>query len=260
MEERALTLYIVSPDANAATLKRLRGLGTSTGLTVTAITQISELPANPSNSSILLLPSDLLASNGKLEAWKNLFIICSAKTGNSPASGNIIRINTTAESPADWIRITSSLIKYILKTEGKSSWHALRHEIVSREFNAAAELTKWIKSNKALNTEKLSQITNIFGTVESMHGGQKNCPTKLGISLEASHLHLDIQTSNTNSLDVQKLSSFFCSLDFCEAAKIEAHDKLQIYAVFSLEAKVTQRIVFEVSEPMATQDVTKEAS
>lgn len=260
MEERPLTLYIVSPDANAATLKRLRGLGTSTGLTVTAMTQISDLPATPSNSSILLLPSDLVANKDKLEAWKNLFIICSAKTDNPTTSGNIIRINTTAESPADWIRITNTLIKYILKAEGKSSWHALRHKISSREFNIAAELTRWIKSNKALNTEKLSQITNILGTVESMHGGQKSCPTTLSLSLEASHLHLDIQTINTTNLDVKQLSSFFSSLDFCEAATIEANDKLQIYAVFSLEAKVTQRIVFEVSKPMATQDVTKEAS
>ena len=260
MDGSILTLYIVSPDANAATLKRLRGLGTTTGLSVVAVTQVSDLPAAPSMPSVLLTTSDLFNTVHKTDDWKNIFLVCQSKQDFYDGSENIIRVNSTPDIPCDWIRLTNSLIKYILKTEQKSPWYALHHNIVSREFNLAAEFAKWAKTNKALGAGRLHQMSRIFGTIDAMHRTPKTCPTKLNISLDAAHLHVEIVAKSPDNFDTKQLVSFFSSLDFCEDITIVTQNEIKVYALFSLESTCGQQFIFEIRKPIALQIVTMEAS
>ena len=251
MDSGPCSLYIVTPDANAAVLKRLRGLGISMGVCITPVSQLADLPSHPGTYDLLLIPDYLLNGESPAHKWANVFTISSSQKQVNKTNSNSVLFYSRDEQTIDWVQITCSIVKNFMKTPQNAVWFGIHHEIASKISTPSTEFAMWAGSYKSLAALKIDRVSKTLRSLERQLTGSKSCPFTLKINMEPGVLNISLNLKDNKPLDLDKISSLFESLDFCQEATISQQDGLMVNASFNLGATKVNRITICVVKPIA---------
>ncbi len=252
MDSGHCSLYIVTPDANAAVLKRLRGLGVAMGVNVIPVNHRSELPSNPLRGDILLCPEHLLNPTSTVHLWPNVFIVSSKLKLDNTTDFNTISPLGRDDQPIDWIQITTIMIKNVIKNTRPTAWFAIQHAISSKISTPSTELAIWAAPYKNLAAIKIDRVIKTLRSLERPLIAPKFPPFTVNISVEPSALHLELRIDDNRPYEIEKITRLFDSLEFCQETTVSQHDGLMIRVAFSLGAGKVSRITTCIVKPIST--------
>ena len=242
MDSGYCSLYIVATDANAAVLKRLRGLGVAMGVNVIPVSHSSELPSNPVSGDILLCPEHLLNSTSAVHRWPNVFIASSKLKSDQRTDFNTISCLGRDDQPVDWLQITTSMIKNVIKKTRPTTWFAIQHAISSKISTPSTEFAIWAAPYKNLSAIKLDRVIKTLRSLERPLIAPKFPPFTINIGVEPSTLHLELRIDDNRSFEIEKITRLFDSLEFCQETTVSHHDGLMIRVAISLGSAKVSRI------------------
>lgn len=263
MDSGRCSLYIVTPDANAATLKRLRGIGICMGVSITPVSHISDLPLSVHNSDILLIPEHLLNAEFPAQKWRNVFVICGSQKQVSAANFNTIIFSNRDEQAIDWAQITSAIVKKFMKQPQQHTWYGIQHKIASKISTPSTEFAMWAGSYKNLPAVKIDRIIKTLRSVERHLNTSKSNAFTLNINMEPSVLHISLHMKDSSPVELEKISRLFESADFCKEATIGQQGGLMVNAAFNLGATKVSQIIIRAIKPndnMGTNFSSREVS
>ena len=250
MDSGHCSLYIVTPDANAAVLKRLRGIGISMGVSITPVSHVSDLPISTHNSDLLLIPDHLLNAESPAHKWPNVFAICGSQKQVSTANFNTIIFSNRDEQGIDWAQITSAIVKKFMKPPQRHVWYGIQHEIASEISTPSTEFAMWAGSYKNLPALKIDRIIKILRSMERHLNASKSTAFNLNINMEPSVLHISLNMKDSSPAELEKISRLFESADFCKEAAISQQGGLMVNAAFNLGATKVSQIIIRTIKPI----------
>lgn len=193
----SLKIYLVIPDASALLVRRLKGGGFAFGASVTIAESMHELPANPPDGAILVVPEHLKVKppDNVCLCWSKIFVIDTEQSSDGVGTGRVI--TSSMNNPnSTWPKILQGIFECKKATFQASTWHSTRLREQTPVADLHGKLAHWAKQHKV---KSYASVGSIFKTIEQL-------PNKLGpsivdfeISLDATSLRLTLSTTKHDS-------------------------------------------------------------
>lgn len=230
MRETRRSLFIVAPDANAATLKKLRGIGVATGISIVAVQSLSELEAPPPSLSTLLLPDYLLEQGYATKGWHQIFEISQSPYIRSSGDRNIIASKTTLSNGPDWIQITNQFVRHLAQANTSCRWYSIQSSWAFTQQPIATELTTWMTHHQIKKTSRLSVLLKSLDALNQLASAENpnHSLRTMNVMLDTKHFEVKLEISYPIPLDLDRLQNAFSSLDSSLLIFTKTNDSLRV--------------------------------
>lgn len=265
MDNGTTSLYVVAPDANAALMKRLRGIGVSTGISVIPVSDVKELPIRPSSPAVLLVPDSALIGSIEMRNWFSIFLISSSKNMTQHHDAlNTVHVKTKDHLQIDWTNLTTIVVRKFIKNITTPSWHAIQESFPKRAETASFAFSLWASSHKALPAGKLTQIGKLINSVEKTATSKAPDDFSLQVTLDPEYLCFNLSFPETSHKAIKKIAALFQSLDSCQIVTFSKEKSaLSIEASFWLGKPKNDSVAFYINQTLwhaESEKQRKEAS
>lgn len=215
MRETKRSLFIVAPDANAATLKKLRGIGVATGTSIVAVQTVSDLETPPPSLSTLLIPDYLLEQGYPTKEWHRVFAISQSPSIRPSRDRNIIASKIPINSGHDWIQITNQFVRHFIEANAICRWYSIQSSWGFKSQQIATELKNWMTQHQIKKTSRLSVLLKSLAALDQMASHEKvnHQLRNIDIMLDTKHFEIKLTMPCPSSFDLDRLQSAFSSLD-----------------------------------------------
>lgn len=256
MDSGRRSLYIVTPDANAAIMRRLRGLGVSMGVPITPVSSASDLPKKSQDDAFLIIPEQFMGPHSLLRDWSNTFVICTGPKDPRSSNFNTIHVQRGMDGQIDWCYIATYMVKNVILKSNFGAWFSIEHKVVSKHSIPSKEFTIWARSFTALSTQKIERISNSLRTLERLISATNKTSFNLRITLESRSLGLALALDDTPSVDLENIIHIFDGLEFCHEATFSLHGQPTIKAHFYLDSTSSNRLLARIIHPLGASSTT----
>ncbi len=215
MRETKRSLFIVAPDANAATLKKLRGIGVATGTSIVAVQSLSDLETPPPSLSTLLIPDYLLEQGYATNGWHQVFEISQAPSIRSSGDRNIIASKTPLGAGHDWIQITNQFVRHFVETKTSCRWYSIQKSCAFTSQQIATEMTNWMTQHQIKKTSRLSALLKSLDALDQVasYENLNNRLRTMDVMLDTKHFEIKLTIPCPIPFDLDRLQNSFSSLD-----------------------------------------------
>jgi len=211
LQESVQQIYIIAPEANAAVMKKLRGLGVAFGVSVEPFLNISELPERPNPNSILLIPEHVVDRKFPKDSWQNIFLIGRGRRAKLRNQTGLILLNCDEDTTIDWAAVTEMAIKFILKPDHCTPWYAIRTEVDLTSSTSAQEFSAWCKRQKSPPFSTFARLQKNLENLDKMTSGKNLKGSYLAISVDSTFLQLKLRLQTSEPLDPELVVEQFPS-------------------------------------------------
>ena len=215
MRETKRSLFIVAPDANAATLKKLRGIGVATGINIVAVQSVSDLETPPPALSTLLIPDVLLEQGYPIKEWHRVFEISQSPYIRHSRNLNTIASKTQQSSGHDWIQITNQFVRHFVEVNTSCRWYSIQSSWAFKSQKIANELTNWMTHHQIKKTSRLSILHKSLDAIDLMASAE-NLSHRLrtmDVRLDTKNLEIKLTIPYRSPFDLDRLQNVFSKLD-----------------------------------------------
>lgn len=214
METRG-SLFIVAPDANAATLKKLRGIGVATGTGLIAVQSITDLAMPPPAFSTLLIPEYIIDQGYLAKDWHRVFEISQSPHILHARSRNVIAPREPLTSGHDSIQIVNLFIRHFFDGAPKNRWFAIHSSWVLKAQQITPQLKNWMAHHHIAKTSKISALIKSLDALEQMvsSGSMNQRERHLDVLLDTKNFEIQIEMPCPNPFDADRLQKTFAGVD-----------------------------------------------
>lgn len=215
MRETKRSLFIVAPDANAATLKKLRGIGVATGTSIVAVQSVSDLETPPPSLSTLIIPDYILEQGYSTKEWHRIFEISQNPHIRRSRDRNIIASKTSLNSGHDWIQITSQFVRHFVDANTSCRWYSIKSSWAFTSQQITTEVTNWMTQHQIKKTSRLSVLLKSLDALDQMASHEKvnHRLRTIDIRLDTKHFDIRLAMPCPSPIDLDRLQGAFSSLD-----------------------------------------------
>ncbi len=230
MRETALSLFIVAPDANAATLKKLRGIGVATGTNIVAVQNTSDLVTPPPALSNLLIPDYFIEQGYNTKDWHRVFEISQTHLIRNTRDRNIITSKDSLSGGTDWVQIVNKFVRHCLKDHTKCRWHSITKAWTFKTQQSSAELTKWMNNHQIKKTSRLSALLKSLDILDQIasSGNLSHRERTIEIMLDTKHFEVRLEMPCPKPLEIERLQNVFSGVDTSLLAFTKTNDSLLV--------------------------------
>ncbi len=215
MRETNRSLFIVAPDANAATLKKLRGIGVATGTSIVAVQSVSDLETPPPPLSTLLIPDHLLEQGYPTKEWHRVFEISQSPCVRRSMDRNIIASKTPLSGGHDWIQIVNQFVRHFVEANTSCRWYSIQSSRAFQSQQIAFELTNWMTQHQIKKTSRLSVLQKSLDALDQMASSENlnHQLRTMDVILDTKHFEIKLTMPCPSPFDLERIVNVFSSLD-----------------------------------------------
>ena len=193
MDAKAPKIYILTPDANLATMRRLRGIGVTQGIDIYALPLVTDLPKDPDPSSSLVIPESQFKKLNAPTSWNNLFIAAIGPQKQSLGNSHQIIVNAAHEDLFPWPAILESVIYATVAKAHFAPWHCVTHHGQVEAINLIPEISRWTKVHKIQSHGSIIALIKNLGTVVKISTASKSSAIAYDISFDSQEVRLNLR-------------------------------------------------------------------
>ena len=192
MDAKAPKIYIITPDANLATMRRLRGIGVTQGIDIHALPLVTDLPQDPDPSSILVIPESQFKKLNAPTSWTKLFVASIGPQKQPLGNSHHIIVNAANESVFPWSALLDSVIYATSATAHIAPWHSVTHHGQVEAINLVQEISRWTKVHKLQAHGSIIALIKNLGTVAKISTASKSSAMAYDISFDSQEVRLNL--------------------------------------------------------------------
>lgn len=193
MEAKAPKIYILTPDANLAAMRRLRGIGVTQGIDIRAVPNVTDLPQDPDPSSILVITESQLKKLNPPTSWNTMFLVAMGPQKQSLGNSHQIIVNAANEALLPWPAILESVIYATGATAHLAPWHSVTHEGQVEAGNLIQEISRWTKVHKIQAHRSIIALIKNLSTVAKISATSKSSTIAYEISFDSQEVRLNLR-------------------------------------------------------------------
>jgi len=230
LRETKRSLFIVAPDANAATLKKLRGIGVATGISIVAVQSLSELEAPPPSFSTLLIPDYLLDQAYPNKEWRQVFEISQSPYIQSSRERNIIASKPPLSAGHDWIQITNQFVRHLAQANTSCRWYSIQSSWAFTSQQITTELTTWMTHHQIKKTSRLSVLLKSLDALDQLASAENinHRLRTMNVMLDTKHFEIKLEMPCPSPFDLDRLMNVLSSLDASLLIFTKTNDSLRV--------------------------------
>ena len=192
MDAKAPKIYILTPDANLATMRRLRGIGVTQGIDIHAVPLATDLPQGPDPSSILVMPESQFKKLNTPTSWNKVFIASIGPQKQPVGDSHQIIVNAANESVFPWPALLEGVIYATGATSHIAPWHSVTHHGQVEAINLVQEISSWTKVHKIQAHGSIIALIKNLGTVAKISTASKSSAMAYNISFDSQEVRLNL--------------------------------------------------------------------
>ena len=192
MGAKAPKIYIITPDANLATMRRLRGIGVTQGIDIHAVPLVTELPQDPDPSSILVIPESQFKKLNKPTSWNKILVASMGPQTQPLGNSHQIIVNVANESVFPYSALLDSVIYATGATAHIAPWHSVTHHGQVEAINLVQEISRWTKIHKIQAHGSIIALMKNLGTAAKISIASKSSAMAYEISFDSQEVRINL--------------------------------------------------------------------